>query len=421
MANELNTLQALSDNILIQMEANTVFMMNSNRDYEEAMTKWVTDTAAEVQIRLPNNFLVNNTWDISSVDRTVQERFATLTADQVANVSFDLDTFEDTFEIDVEKSARTTDQIPSNLGLNIDAFLSQKLFDESYFTIGTAGSIVNSFTPISQAAAFMNDMDIPDGGQRFGVVSEDTYANVAAFKELQNSFNVKMNKDITRQWMIGPLAGFKLFHNHAVIKHVAGVGLDTDTPSGGKVGAGTVKTAVASGTSMVVENLGASTTGVFLKGDKIDIVERSTLHPRTLNSTGKVFQVTVTDVSVDASPGGEATVNFLPAIVSTDTPYKNIDAEIPIGAALNLHTANELIASTTKLPYTANVFYHKSALMFAAPKIKQLFSDDTFSSDGGINIRISTHGNILTSVRTSRLDTVYGGLVRGERSVVVAG
>lgn len=420
MPNTLTTLQALSDKILIQMESNTVFMMNSNRDYQESMTKWVTDTKAEVQIRLPNNFLVNDTWDITSADRTITERYDTLTADKVANIPFDLSTVEDTFEIDVEESARTTEQMPSNLGLDIDSYLAQELFYGTYLNIGTPGSVIDAIKPISQAQGFMNDMAMPDGGQRCGVVSEDTYGNIGAYAQIQNSYNLSMNKDITRKWMIGDLYNFKLYHNHAVIKHVAGVGLDTDTPSGGYVEAGTVKTAVPSGSTIVAKGLTNLSTGTFLKGDKVDVIGRQTLHARNLRPTGKVWQFTVTADAGAVSSGGEVTISISPEVITTG-PYQNIDAEIPVDAQLMLRTANELIGSTTKVPYTANVFYHKSALMFAAPKIKRLFAEDTFSTDEGINIRISSHGNIMTSVRTSRLDTLYGALVRGERSMLVLG
>jgi len=423
MANTITTLQALSDEILVQMEANTIFMMKSNRDYEESMVKWVTDTKAIVDIRLPNNFLVNDTWDITSVNREVTERFVSLTADKVANVSFDLTTFEDTFEIDVDKAERTTKEIPTNIALEIDAYLAQKLFEESYFNIGTAGSEVSSLKSISLAQAFMNDMAFPNGGKRLGVVSEDTYANLASITAIQNSYNEKMNQDITRRWIIGNLYGMDLFHNQAVIKHTAGVGLVTDTPSGGLVEGGTVKAAVSSGTSMVIENLGVSTPGVFVKGDKLDIVGRSTLHPRTLRATGKVFQVTVTDTTLASSSAGEVTVNFLPAIdVSATSPYQNIDAEIPVDAQVMLHTANTGVGSTVKVPYTANVFYHESALLFAAPKIKPLFSDDIFSSDEeGINLRMSTHGDINLSKKTTRIDVPYGGLTIPSRSMILMG
>lgn len=420
MANTLNAKEALALKILVQMEANTVFMSNSWRDYEVDMVRWPSDTKAEVDIRLPNNFSVNNTWDITAVTREVQERIITLTADRVSNVSFDLTTFEDTFEIDKNFNMRTVQPASANIALDIDNYLSQQLFLGTYYHVGTAGTLVASYDAVSSVTAFMNDAAMPDDNMRLGVLSEETYGSIASFTGLQNSNAVDITKDITRKWRIGEVANVMLFHNHAIVKHTAGVGDANATPANGIVDAGDSKAAVASGTTMVIENLKASETGVFLQGDLLTIPNRQFLHPRTGVATGRPFQITITDVSVDSTAGGEATINFLPAIVTTG-PYQNIDAQIAIGDNLNLATANTGVGSTVKVPYTANMFYHKSALLFAAPKIKKLFNDDAFAMNDGISIRLSGNGDILTSVRTARLDNLHGTVIDGTRSVALLG
>jgi len=420
MANTLNAKEALALKILVQMEANTVFMANSWRDYEVDMVRWPSDTKAKVDIRLPNNFEVNNTWDITSVSRDITERTITLTADRPTNVSFDLSTFEDTFEIDKNYDMRTVRPASSNIALSIDNDLSVALFEGAYYHVGTAGTLVASYEAISQVTAFMNDTAIPDDGMRLGVLSEQTYGSLGSFSGLQNSNAVDITKDVTRKWRIGEVANIMLFHNHAVVKHIAGVGEVAETPANGVVDAGTSKAAVASGNTMVVEGLGVSTPGVFLKGDLITIPERQVLHHRTLQPTGRPFQITILDTTVASSAGGEATITFSPAIVTTG-PYKNIDAEVAIGDSLTLATGNSGVGSATKGIYTANIFYHKTALLFAAPKIKKLFADDAFAMRDGISIRLSGNGDILTSIRTARLDNLSGKVVDGSRVVILLG
>ena len=407
MASQLNTNEALASRILLNYEANLAFAMHSNRDYEQDAVRWVSDTAAQVDIRMPNNYEVNDSWDITSVSRDITENTITLDVDQIRNVPFDLSTFEDTYEIDIQKEKRTVIPASSNLALKVDAYIAQQLFLESYFHTGTAGAAIASWTSISNCTGLMNDLAFPDGGQRVGVLAENVYATLGGFTDLQNSNDVGMTQDITRRWKIGSLANIDLFHNHAVVKHIAGVGLDTATPSGGVVGAGTVKTAVSSGNTIIIENLGTSTTGVFLKGDKLTIGGRYALHPRTLENSNRPFQVTVLDTSVDSSAGGEATITVAPAIITTG-PYANIDAQIGIGDTVTLATANTGLASAVKVPYTANMFWHPTGLIFAAPRLKNLFPDDTFATDDGISMRMSTDGDVLKSIRTTRIDTFFG-------------
>ena len=418
MASVLNTKEALAREILLPYMANTVFMTNSWRNYETQMVKWVSDTAAQVDIRLPNNYLVNKTWDVTSVDRTIDERYVSLIADQIANVSFDIDSFEATFKIDQEKAARTTEPAAINLSLDTDNYLALQLFYNSYHHLGTPGTLMNSWATVSSMTAYQNDLAMPDGGMRIGVLSEETYGSLGADANLQNSNVNTLSNDITRKWRIGNLANQTLYHNHAIVKHTAGIGDVTATPSSGQVAAGAIKTAVSSGTVMVVKDLGTE-TGVFLKGDKITIPNRQFLHPKTLNPTGRPFQVTVTDTSVD-SVSGDATVNFLPAIVTTGK-YQNIDAELAVDDNLILSTGNSGLGSATKGTYTANIFYHKSGLIFAAPQLKMLFKDDGFVNKDGISLRVSSNGDILKSLRTTRIDTFYGSYIDGTRTALYLG
>jgi len=420
MANTLTTKEALVRRILLNFEANLAFTMHSNRDYEMDAVRWVSDTKAEVEIRMPNNYIVNDTWDITAANRDIKEEFITLTIDQIRNVPYDLSTFEDTYEIDQNKENRTVIPAANNLALKVDNYVARQQFLKTYFHTGTAGTQISTWNSISQMTGIMNELAFPDGGQRVGILSEDSYGSLGSFTDLQNSNATDITKDITRRWKIGNLANIDLFHNHAVVKHIAGVGDANATPSSGTVTAGTVKTAVSSGNTIVVEALKASETGVFLQGDKITIGGRLALHPKTLETTSRPFQVTVLDISVDSSVGGETTITVDPAIQITG-PYQNVDAEIPIGATLTLATGNSGAGSTTKAPYTANMFWHPTGLIFAAPKLKSLFKEDTFSTKDNISMRMSSHGDILKSIRTARLDTFFGVKIEPQRNICLLG
>lgn len=421
MASTFNFQQILADEILIRFLENNVLVDTAWRNYESATTDG--DTGGSVKVRLPNNFLVGRTLDVSGSSGDVVEKYVDLTVDQIANVVMNVNSLEKTFKLTKKLDERTLVPASVDLAETVDADLAYELFVNSYLTTGTAGSQPSTYKAISDTEAFMDDMAIPDGGMRYGVVSPSTYSSLRSFADFQNSYDASMTKAINRKGDLGNINNFNMRRSVSVVKHTAGIGDSTATPATGLVDAGLVKTAITSGNTMVVKGLNATDTGTFLKGDKITLENVYGTHPTRLTSTGREFQITVLEDAAAVSAGGEVTITFSPAIdASATSPYKNIaGSSIPVDTALHLVTANSGLASATKQPYEANIFYHNSALIFASPQLAMLDRDDGFSSKNGISLRTHSDSVFNTSVRGTRIDTQWGRLIQADRSIVLVG
>ena len=82
-----------------------------------------------------------------------------------------------------------------------------------------------------------------------------------------------------------------------------------------------IKTTQATGSSVVIKNCTTSTTGIFKAGDFFSIAGH-----------GKIY--VVTDTSVDSDGSGDATVNFIPELISEATQDDIVTFEPVLQVAL---------------------------------------------------------------------------------------
>jgi hypothetical protein len=426
MANTFVNMTKVSEDILIDFHNELNITGTAWKGYEKDLTNQSWSTGGTVTIPLPVNYIVGDGATITGTSDTT-ENSDTLTVSYRKNVQANFTSKEMTFDSDVKFRERFIKPMAKNLANIVDKTTADEIKYAVYNHIGTAGTLPNTYKSAAAAGVSLNKLGVRSDDRWLGF-NEDAYLEVISAGTLQNSNDVNMTRDINRKFLMGGIADMTTYHSVYMPTHIAGIGDSSATPASGVVAAGNVKTTVTSGNSIVVENLQASDTGVFLKGDKITIAGVFKVNPISLETTNELMQFVVL-ADANSSAGGEATITVSPSIISSSTsPYRNISSTTGIaggaGSTISLATANTGSGSTVKVPYKISVAYVPEAILFAAPKLampvdgmKGMKQDP----ETGIAIRTVADYDVLNDKNIWRTDIQFGIKIKADRMVAILG
>jgi hypothetical protein len=431
MANTYITMQEVAEDLLIDFQNSLLVTATTWRGYEDDITNAHTDTGGSVKVRKPVRYNVGTGATITGTTSTV-EKEVTLTVDQRRFVEANFTTQDLTLSAKDQFRKRFITPMGRDLANTVDNYNAALMGADLNYFLGTAGSAPAEYKDAALTNSFMDQLGIRAADRWLGY-GTDTYAELISEGTLQNSFDLQLNKDVTRRGQLGQIADFQSYKTIFAPKQIAGIGDIAATPTAGFVSAGNVKTTVTSGNTIIVENLGVSSTGVFNPNDKIKIAGYYSVNPITGDSTGKLIQFTITNaVPVDSDGSAEATITVSPAIISAATdPYRNVSGSVGIlggaGSAISLASANSGVGSTTLLPYEINLAYVPEAVLFAAPPL--MIPNSVVPKAAGlatdpetkISIRVlETYDGINDKIIT-RADILFGTQVLSDRIVGLLG
>jgi hypothetical protein len=431
MANTYITMQEVAEDLLIDFQNSLLVTATTWRGYEDNITNAHADTGGSVKVRKPVRYNVGTGATITGTTST-EEKEVTLTVAQRRHVEANFTTQDLTLSAKDQFRKRFITPMGRDLANEVDNYVATKMGEKLNYFLGTAGAAPATYKDAALTNSFMDQLGIRAADRWLGY-GTDTYAELISADTLQNSFDLQLNKGITRRGQLGMVADFQSYKTIFAPQHTAGIGLVSAAPSAGFVAAGNVKVTVTSGNTLVIENLGASTTGVFNPNDKIKIAGVYSINPISGISTGKLMQFTITNaVAVNSSAGGEATITVSPAIISSATDaYRNIDNTSGIvgdvGSAVSLASANSGVGSTTLNPFEINMAYVPEAVLFAAPPL--MIPNSVVSKAAGqatdpetkISIRVlETYDGINDKIIT-RADVLFGAEVLNDRIVGLLG
>lgn len=421
MSNSFVTKTDVAEEILIDFQAATPVIGSTWRRYEDRIINgggW--DKGGKLDIPLPQKYIVNDGATITTIP-DIEEKKTQLTLDYRKNVPMQFTTQEMTTDSKFKFKERFLTPAVNELAAIAESIVAQEMFDHTYIVQGTAGVCPATYKSVALLRSAMNKMMLRRDKRWLGF-SEDCYADIISAGTLQNSFDMKLTKDINRDAQLGRIAQFQSYSSPLFVQHIAGIGDVTATSASGKVSAGTVKTIVTSGSTMTLTGLGTE-TGVFLKGDKIQFEGVYHVSPIGRKTTNLPFSVVVTDTSVDSS-SGDAVINFEPAIVSAATdPFRNISntAGLQATTVANLITANTGVGSTVKNPYTLNFGYLPEGVIFAAPPLAMPEGIPTaamgrvIDPETQLSIRLYAFTEGKDDLTAHRIDILFGIKVNGDR------
>lgn len=429
MTNNFVNMTKVSQDILIDFHNELNITGTGWKQYQKDMTGQTWDTGGIVTIPLPVNYIVGDGATITGTSETT-ENSDTLVLNFRKHVENFFTSREMTIDSEVKFRERFITPMAQNLANIVDQITGDEIGKAVYNHLGTAGSLPNSYKSGAQAATSLNKLGVRSNDRWLGF-GENSYLEMVSAGTLQNSNDINLTRDINRKFLLGALAQMQSYHSIHLPTQIAGIGDSSATPTTGTVAAGNVKTTVTSGNTIVVENLQASDTGVFLEGDKITIAGVFKVNPIGLTITDELMQFVVL-ADANSTVGSEATITVSPSVISSSTsPYRNISntSGIPGGAgsAISLASANTGAGSTGKVPYQINVAYVPEAILFAAPPLAMPVEGDqglagmAIDPDTGVSIRTVAKYDIINDKNIWRTDILFGIKIKANRMVSVLG
>lgn len=423
MANSFNTLQQVADEHTLDFISDLNIVKTSNTRYQKNFTESVNGwkTHSTVEIALPINYIVHAGPSISSYD-DINERTINLTLDQDYNVNCAITLREQT--LDSHDYNFYVKPMAENLANHVENWYGDLVGESLYHTVGTAGSTISSIQTLADVNTKAAELGI---SANLLCLDENNYGSFIGQTNIQNNNDVSLSRGINKRYQLGSLYNLDIYHSINTRKQTAGVGDGTSTPANGEVAAGAVDegSPITSGSVIHIDGL-TDTTTPFKKGDKITVAGVYSVHGKSLASTGKLMQFTVT-ADVTLSGATEADVSVSPAIVSSATsPYKNVSNSIADGSAITLATANTGAGSSVLVPYSISFCYDPRALIFAAPPLVKptgggVVSGRGMNPDTKISTLIQTGYSIDDRKDKTRDDIIYGGRIYAPMVIGVLG
>lgn len=279
------------------------------------------------------------------------------------------------------------------ISAQIDSDIAEASKTEISRYIGDISAPMNTFKSVSNINPLMDLLGM-NNYDRYLVLDPANSNELVSSDYLKNSFLQTLNQDITMNARVGRLADFDLFKDTNIVPHVTGT-----HAAAGDV---TVKTAVSSGSTIVLQGFNAGAT--IKAGDcfTFDAVYDFDLIRQAPLSIKRQFTVTA-DATADGA--GDVSVSVFPALIA-DGPRQNF--YVP-GASPNVIPVNAVVTFLTNTTdgYVNNIAFTGKGLVLAMPPLVPLdapYSAVHTDPSTGISMRVTKTSDINNAVNIMRID-----------------
>ena len=207
MANTLITPSIIAKEALFQLENNLVLGDKVHRQYRDEFVK-IGDS---VTIRRPVKFVVSD--GATRVNQDVTENTTSITINQRKHVSWKFSSQDLTLTV-AEYSERYIKPAAIALANQMDQAVALEGAEAFYNVVGTAGTTPADFTVLADAARRMDDMAVPDDGNRCLVLNPAGRWGLAdglAGAGSSGVFNAEIVRKMVRKGFLGELAQFMIY------------------------------------------------------------------------------------------------------------------------------------------------------------------------------------------------------------------
>jgi hypothetical protein len=399
MAQNLLTIDMITNKALEILENNLVITRNVNRQYDDSFAVEGAKIGDTLRIRLPDRALVTDGAALQVQE--VQQQFTTLTIASQKHIGVNFTSAEMALSLD-DFADRVLKPRVSQLAASIDADVANS-YKDIFQSVGTPGTtpatslvLLQAQQKLNEAAAVMSP--------RYATVNPA--ANAGLVEGMKGLFNP--TSTISRQFKNGMMGegilGYEEINMSQSIKvHTTGSALRSDTPI--------VKTTLANGaTTLTLDNVTDGNT--LVPGDVFTIAGVFAVNPQTRESTGSLQQFVVQNTVTSASTEF-VDVDFLPAVYAPTQALATVTALPAAGDVVTFLGA----ASTG---YPQNLIYHKDAITFATADLMLPQGVDMVSRKvhNGISMRIVRQYDINNDRMPCRIDVLYGySVIRPQMAV----
>lgn len=410
MANDFKTSSYILDESIVRFYALATICKFTYRRFEQDFSD-LRFPGSTISYRIEEQ--TTETTGNSVAFPAIEQRTRNLTIDQRKATSFQLDGNELTLD-KMNDQPILDDRIGSHietLAAGVDTFLASEIVNKTYLAVGNAGQAITSQNILNKARGAMNKMNIPLGDRYVGLAQDQS---IDLANSLGNYFNNVVNQESLMDGIVSNLANFNIYETIYLGTHIAGVG-DQNAVAGGYQPGGAVSVnSVEGDTTITVNGLQNSITGVFLKGDVIELRDSGgdvdapgifNVAPKSHQNTNitKTFVVTA---DVDSSGTGVAVIPISPAIEATGN-YKNISRLPIIGDTVFIHATHDV-----------GIAYANKGIVYAQVPLKPMGTGVTtvqrYVKEYNSAFTYSEGSNITDYANLQRLDILYGGQINPE-------
>ena len=399
MAQNLLTIDMITNKALEILENNLVLTRNVNRQYDSSFAVEGAKIGDTLRIRLPDRALVTDGAALGVQE--VNEQQTTLTISSQKHIGVNFTSAEMALSLD-DFADRILKPRVSQLAASIDADVANS-FKNIYQSVGTPGTtpatslvLLQGNQKLNEAAAVMSPR----------YVTVNPAANAALVEGMKGLFNP--TSTISRQFKNGMMGegilGYEEINMSQSIKvHTTGTALRSDTPI--------VKTTLTNGaTKLTLDNVTDGNT--LVPGDVFAIAGVFAVNPQTRESTGSLQQFVVQNTVTSASTEF-VDVEFLPAVYAPTQALATVS---------KLPTASDVVTflGAANTGYPQNLIYHKDAITFATADLLLPQGVDMASRKvhNGISMRIVRQYDINNDRMPCRIDVLYGySVIRPQMAV----
>ncbi len=289
----------------------------------------------------------------------------------------------------------------------LETSLNQFMLRYSAHQLGTAATRLTAWSEVAKVDAFCHAFGFPTDGMVMAQMSPFDVANLADVQAGQ--FNNNQN---AVAWEMAQLTknigGINYFRSNSLKTHTNGAyGTKSLT-----LGATPTQTYVAAKdtyqTTLVINNLPASTTGALKAGDVLQVytagsgwLQQQTKEALYGEKGDEVLYTATVNADADSDSSGVATVVVNgPAIYEATGQYNTIASALASGDSVRVISGS---AGTSNTP---NMFYHKDAFGLATVRLPRLEGgvESSSASYEGISVRVSRYANGQTNKQSYRFD-----------------
>ena len=395
MANQLLTIQMITNEALAVLENELTFTKFVNRQYDSSFGKSGAKIGNTLNIRKPPRYIGRTGAAISiedAVETSVPLALSTQRGVDIQFSSTDLALSIDDFSERFIKPAIVSVANAIDLdGLTLAT-------NSTYNTFGTTGAGLpnGSYKAVDyplQAGVKLDQNSTPRSANLRSIVW-DPASQAAMVSGLSGLFNAPT--EISQQYQTGNMGkalGFKHSVDQNVLFHTVG----------NYGGAGAVNGAAQTGNSLVTNGWTASRTGLLNVGDVFTIAGVYAVNPVSRAATTALQQFVVTS-QANSDASGNATLQISPAI-TTSGQFQTVSAAPANGAVITVVGAAGAVGPQS-------LAFHRDAFTLATADLPLPDGVDMAARKSdpqtGLSVRMIRQYNITTDQWPCRLDILYG-------------
>lgn len=393
MANSVLTPSIIAKEALFQLENNVIMGQNVHRQYKNEFVK----IGNSVSIRKPVKFVAKDGATRDGQD--VIEESTSITINQRKHVSWGFSTQDLTLTIE-EYSERYIKPAMITLANTIDAAVCLEGAQAFHNLVGTPGTTPADFTALANVGQRMDEIPIPDDGQRCLVVNPAARWGLADGLGGAGSggiFNADIVGSMVRKGALGELANLMIYGDQNISRHTVGTYSGTPVVNDASFSNDT--------NSIAYDGMTGSQTGALKKGDIITIAGVNAINDVSKEDLGYLKQFVVTADSDTTTGAGTVTVypDLNDGSTAATAAYQTVTALPADNAAIT-------VVGTAGATYPQNLAFHKNALALVTVPL-ELPDSASFKARAdwrGFSIRVIKDYDIDTDEEIIRLDVLFG-------------